>query len=520
MKKPMSDGADPASAGSVLLPMWMDLTTVNTWWRYNNYEDFLIESMVMATPMPGGFMETTMRKFKRIELIGTGAVYTQANLYPGYDVVTGTKKLNNLGVEQIYWLTEVPLPAGRLRVTLRLDSSYRRYRAQDQSVLSLEWDGGASYAYYYPKDSMIPTTVPPEYGEYYDRRKKIEIAMMPRAVDSQLQDLYIYTITTQSLRDHLFYICQQPLAYRSLADRTSQAPTPEVQALLYAEFSKTDFPEVAAGNPPTDNAWFSHLVTPPGACVPNGGTQLPGGWNTNYKIGPKRPWNPSTVASAGEVHKIAPQARIFPAGELRQQLGFAGAPITGAEWSVAGEAGGRIVKEGSDHFYEPATKPPDLLFSLPGETLIPAVLKSSYPWLPARTDVVTAAGGGAQASALYVTMFVGPTHFIRFRAEGTALRLSCCYFNRNQEEVELQPEHVQWYILAGNGEVRQGIFTPRSAAPSPVTILMAEDLRYPDEWRFAVTIIPMPLLTLRDVLRLQQSASVLSHSTLPSASPA
>ncbi len=97
MKKPMTDGADPASAGSVLLPMWVDLTTVNTWWRYNNYEDFLIESMVMATPMPGGFTETTMRKFKRIELIGTGAVYTQANLYPGYDVVTGTKKLNNLG---------------------------------------------------------------------------------------------------------------------------------------------------------------------------------------------------------------------------------------------------------------------------------------------------------------------------------------------------------------------------------------------------------------------------------------
>ena len=520
MKKPMGDGADPASVGSVLLPMWVNLATVNTWWRFYNYEDFLIESMVMATPMPGGFMETTLRKFKRIELIGTEADYIQADLYPGYDVVIDTKKLSNLGVEQIYRLTEVPLPAGRLRVTLRLDSSYRRYRAQEQSVLSLEWDGDVSYAYYYPKYLTVPTTVPPEYGEYYNRRKKIEIAMMPRAVDSRLQDLYIYTYTSETLRDHFFFICQQPLAYRSLADRTSQAPTPEVQAGLYAEFSQTDFPEVAAGNPPTDNAWFSHLVTPPGACVPNGGTQRPTGWMSNYKIGPKRPWNPSTIASAGEVHKIAPQARIFPAGELRQQLGFAGAPITGAEWSVAGEAGGRIVKEGSNHFYQPATKPPDLLFSTPGETLIPAVLKSSYPLLPARTDLVTAAGGGARAVARYVTLFVGPTHFIKFHAEGTALRLSCCYFNRDHEEVELQPEHVKWHILAGNGGVSQGIFTPRWTVPTPVTILMAEDLRCTDEWRFAVTIIPMPFLTLRDVLRLQQSASVLSHSTLPSASPA
>lgn len=210
-------------------------------------------------------METTLRKFKRIELICSGIVYTQANLYPGYDVVTDTKKLNNLGAEQIYRLTEVPLPAGRLRVTLRLDSSYRRYRAQDQSVLSLEWDEGALYAYYYPKDSSIPTTVPPEYREYYNRCKKIEIAMMPRAVDSQLQDLYIYTSTTQTLQDQLFFFSEQPLAYRSLADRTLQAPTTDVQAVLYAEFSQTDFPEVAAGNPPTDNAWFSHLVTPPGA---------------------------------------------------------------------------------------------------------------------------------------------------------------------------------------------------------------------------------------------------------------
>lgn len=86
------------------------------------------------------------------------------------------------------------------------------------------------------------------------------------------------------------------------------------------------------------------------------------------------------------------------------------------------------------------------------------------------------------------------------------MRLSCCYYNIDQEEVELRPEDVKWFILAGNGEVSaQGIFTPLPAAPSPVTILMAQDIRVDWEWRFAVTIIPISLLSLRDVLRLQQA---------------
>ncbi|WP_156333144.1 hypothetical protein [Pseudomonas sp. NBRC 111119] len=483
--------------------MLAELSTANMLWRDANHDGFLIESMVTATPMPGGVIETTMRKFSRIEIIGTGIVYTEVSLYPAYDVVTDTKKLGNMGDEQILRLTQVPLPAGRLRVSLRLDSSYLRYRAHDQSVLSFEWAGEAYYAYYYPKDSRTPTTVPAEYEDYYDRQKKIEIAMMPRAVDSQLQDLYIY-ISMDNLRDRLFYFAQRPQAYQSLAGQTLQAPTPEAQTVLLGVFSPTYFPEAAAGRPPADNAWVSHLVTPPGSCVPIGGTGPE--WVSFYRRGPKTPWNPSTVASAGEVHKIAPQARIFPAGERKQQLAFVGAPLPGAAWSVAGDAGGRIVKEGSDHFYEPATKPPGVMFSEPGETLIPAALISSYPLLPARADVVTAAGGGAQASALFVTTFVGPTNFVRFHAEGAALRLSCCYYNIDQEEVVLKPEDVKWFILAGNGEVSaQGIFTPLPAAPSPVTILMAQDIRVDWEWRFAVTIIPMPLLSLRDVLRLQQA---------------
>ena len=502
MKNSITEGADSASENEAIMSMWAAMGTVDLLWKFNNYNDFLIESVVTATPMPGGVMETAMRKFSRIVIQSYGPGHIEVRLTQAYDVVTDTKKLDNLGDVQILKLTEERLLSEVLSVVVPDASSYLRYRAQDQSVLSLEWADGAASFYYYPEESSTSATVPAKYQSYYDQLKKIEIAMMPRPSSPLLQDLYIYMVTTLQERNFVFF--QRPIPYLTLAGRAEQAPAPEAWTVLSARFPHTNFPEVAAGNPPADNAWFSHLVTPPGACEPNGGVKSGMGWISNYKIGPKRPWNPSTVASA--VHKIAPQARIFPAGELRQQLGFVRASIPDAQWSVAGDAGGRIVKVGSDHFYEPAKKPPGLLFSEPGETLIPAVLVSSYPFMPARADVVTAAGVGAQASALFVTTFLGPTNFIRFHAEGAALRLGCCYYNIDQEEVELQPQDVEWFILAGNGKVSaQGIFTPQSAAPSPLTILMARDRRVDWEWRFAVTIIPMPLLTLRDVLRLQQS---------------
>lgn len=505
MNDDIATEATPASGEVVLFSMWAGLSTVNALWRNNNHDNFLIESMVVAEPMPGGVMETTLRKFSRIELMTAGNVYTEVFLYSAYDVDMLTKKLSNLGTEQILRLTKVPLPDAKLRVSLRLDSSYLRYRAQHRSVLSLEWEGAASYAFYYPKDSSTGIPVPAEYKLYYDQQKKIEIAVMPRPVDSRLQDVYIKMLTTDSLRDRLFLFSQQRLTHESLAERTLQTPTSEDQTVLYASFSQSNFPEVAAGRAPADNAWFSHLVTPPGSCVPNGGMKAPSGWDSFYRTGPETPCNPSTVSSAGATHTIAPQARIIHAGESPEQLGFVGTAVPSAVWSVEGDAGGKIVKVGSDHFYEAAKKPSGLLFSNPGDTLIPAVLISSYPSLPARADVVTATGGGAQASALFVTTFLYPTNFIRFHAEGNALRLSCCYFNLDLEETVLQPKDVEWFILAGNGEVSaQGIFTPQSAAPSPVTIVMARDTRL-DIWRFAVTIIPMPLLDLHDVLRLQQA---------------
>ncbi|MBF8668950.1 hypothetical protein IR012_01145 [Pseudomonas putida] len=501
-------GAGPRSTDSMVCSMWGELAWLNSLWREVD-NDFLIESLMITRPPAYKGREgeeTLLRKFSRIEVIATGNLYYyEANLYPSREFLMFTKRLANLGEKQIIRLTEASVAETRLRIALPADSSYLRYRAQDESVLSIEWSGENYYAYYDPKDSSSGTAVPAEYADYYDRQKKIEVAIMPRPGNAKLQDLYIYMMTLDSLRDRLFAFLQQPVAYENLAGEMRQHLAPASQAPLFGLFPESSFPEVAQGKAPVDNAWLSHLITPPGSTEPDSGMITTGGWQSRYKQVPKKPWNPSEVSIAEPRYKIAPHSQVFHAGDDKEQLGFVATSMPGANWSVAGDAGGTIVKEGNDHFYVPAIRPPGIAFKVPGGTLIPAATRASLPRLPARTDVLTATGDGVSTSVSFVTTFTYPTNFIRFTRQGDALQLSCRYFNADSEEVPVPPDSVEWHILAGNGVISaEGVFTPASAAPSAVTVVMAVDARNLDEWRFAVTIIPLPLLSLRDVLRLQQ----------------
>ncbi|WEZ90029.1 hypothetical protein P3R38_07055 [Pseudomonas sp. NyZ480] len=496
------------SAGAPLLNMWTDLAWVNALWLEVIHDDFLIESLLNPRPPAKGRegSETLLRKFSRVEIIGTGNVFTEVFLYPSREFVMFMKELNNLGAKQILRLTEVSVAEAKLRVSLRMDSSCLRYRAQDESVLSIEWTSGARYAFYDPKDSRVPASLPEGYAEYYDRQKKIDIAILPRGVNAKLQDLYIYMLTSESLRDRHFLFYQQPQAYESLVSEAQQTSASESLDALYALFPQSEFPELAAGRAPADNAWFSHLVTPPGSAELEGGMMTPAGWQSCYKKAPEKPWASATVAVAEPLYKIAPHSLIIHAGGEKERLGFVAAPMPGAVWRVAGDAGGALVKEGNDHFYVSAIRPPGIVYNeQSGETLIPAATRASLARVPARTDVVTAEGGGFSTSVSFVTTFVHPTHFIRFTQRGDALQLNCCYFNLDSDEVAVPPKDTAWHILAGNGEVSaEGVFTPAAVAASAVTVVMAVDTGSLDEWRFAVTIIPSPLLSLRDVLRLQQ----------------
>lgn len=484
---------------------------INTLWLKDADSDFLIESFVMTRPpalMGREGAEALLRKFSKIEILSDGNFSNKLILHSSHEFLMFTKRLSNLGAEQILRLTEINPGAVRFSVKLPMHECYLRYRAQGQSVLSVEWTGGADYGFYDTKDSTVETAATPEYIEYYNQRKKVDVAIMPRPESAKLQDLYIYMILDENRLTRHFIFQQRPIAYESLVSGVQQpialAPA-AADAALFGYFPKENFPEVGAGRAPVDSAFVGDLVTPPGSTELVGVVDA-GGSLFGYRRVDKKSLKPAESAIPALTYKISPYSQVFHAGDAKERLGFVYLPMPGVKWSVTGDAGGTLVKEGNDHFYVPALKPPGVVFSLPGETLIPAVTRASFPRVPARTDVLTAAGDGLCDPVSFVTTFVYPTHFIRFTLAGNALQLNCWYFNLDMEETAVPAEDVEWHILAGNGVVSaQGVFTPASTAPSGVTVVMALDTRNVVEWRFAVTIIPLPLLSAYDALRLQQA---------------
>lgn len=514
MKKTKHDEAtgvgSPSTETGAVCTMYTNALWINAVWLTAANSDFLIESFVMTRPpalMGREGAEALLRKFSKIEILSVGNLSNKLILHSSHEFLMFTKRLSNLGAEQILRLTEINPGAVRFSVNLPMHECYLRYRAQGQSVLSVEWTGGADYGLYDTKDSTVETAANPEYIEYYNQRKKIEIAIMPRPESAKLQDLYIYMITDENRLTRHFIFQQRPIAYESLVSGVQQpiARAPAADAVLFGYFPKESFPEVGAGRAPVDSTFIGDLVTPPGSTELVGVVDA-GGSLFSYRRVDKKSLKPAESAIPALTYKISPYSQVFHAGDAKERLGFVYLPMPGVNWSVTGDAGGTLVKEGNDHFYVPALKPPGVAFSTPGETLIPAATRASFPRVPARTDVLTAAGDGLCDPVSFVTTFVYPTHFIRFTLAGNALQLNCWYFNLDMEETAVPAEDVEWHILAGNGVVSaQGVFTPASTAPSGVTVVMALDTRNVVEWRFAVTIIPLPLLSAYDALRLQQA---------------
>ena len=346
---------------------------INTLWLKDADSDFLIESFVMTRPpalMGREGAEALLRKFSKIEILSDGNFSNKLILHSSHEFLMFTKRLSNLGAEQILRLTEINPGAVRFSVKLPMHECYLRYRAQGQSVLSVEWTGGADYGFYDTKDSTVETAATPEYIEYYNQRKKVDVAIMPRPESAKLQDLYIYMILDENRLTRHFIFQQRPIAYESLVSGVQQpialAPA-AADAALFGYFPKENFPEVGAGRAPVDSAFVGDLVTPPGSTELVGVVDA-GGSLFGYRRVDKKSLKPAESAIPALTYKISPYSQVFHAGDAKERLGFVYLPMPGVKWSVTGDAGGTLVKEGNDHFYVPALKPPGVVFSLPGET--------------------------------------------------------------------------------------------------------------------------------------------------------
>ena len=486
---------------AVVVTLWSDMVDLNSLWRTIPPS---VQSMYLAEQLTDGVWETKLTRFDKIELIRTGVRMSEAHIYRRDETLV--RVLTSAGIEakQIVTVNGVQLLTGKLRVTVEHEKSWLRYNAATGGDLTLEWAGSASYAFYDPGY----TVTPPGYEAYFEQVKKLAIGFFPPVNNELLQQLYIYVTVTEATQWPVhFSVSRQPLVYAAIVPTSYEASGNEAQPKSYvtALFPSSYFPEAAAGRAPAEAQWLQQLVAPRGLTKVVGGQRDAGGWMTHYGIGTLAVEDDPAPSVIANVDSLSPLARILSAGATKERLEFVGTPLSGATWTLAGEARGRLEKEGNDYFYvPPLVLAPAASFNTSSDMVIAAAYRTSIDGLPLSVDAVQAANASQRAAATFVTTFVKPTHFIRFSSASGYLQLNLCWMTRTGEK-QVPANMVKWHVLAGNGAVSaQGVFSPASRSPSAVTILMAEDLQDMTEWRFGVIIVPLPLFTVPDLLRLQQ----------------
>ncbi|RZI91591.1 MAG: hypothetical protein EOP15_00460 [Pseudomonas sp.] len=497
-----------ANQETAVVTLWGDMGDLNNLWRTLPPS---AQSMHVAEQLTEGVWQTKLTRFHKIELIRTGVLWTEAHLYRRDETLVRVLTSPGIEAKQIVTVNGVQPLTGRLKVSVKHEESWLRYNAATGGELTLEWAGSARY---YFLDPDYIDEVPAGYEAYFEQLKKLTIGFFPPVNNELLQQLYIYVQVTKATQWPIatqwtihFSVSRQPIVYATITPASYEASGNEAQAKSYvtALFPPSYFPEAAAGRAPAEAQWLQQLVAPPGLLKVVGGQTSAGGWITLYGTGTLAVEDDPAPSVNANVDSLSPLARILSAGATKERLEFVGTPLSWATWTLAGEARGRLEKEGNDYFYvPPLVLAPAASFNTSSDMVIAAAYRTSIDGLPLSVDAVQAANVLQRAAATFVTTFVKPTHFIRFSSASGNLQLNLCWMTRTGER-QVPANMVKWHVLAGNGVVSaQGVFSPASRRPSAVTILMAEDLQDITEWRFGVIIVPLPLFTVPDLLRLQQ----------------
>lgn len=497
------DNAEQRTANqeAVVVTLWSELGDLNSLWRTLPPS---VQSMYIAEQLAEGVWQTKLIRFHKIELIRTGVVRSEVYIYRRDETLVRVLMSAGIDAKQIVTVNGVQPLTGKLRVSVPHEESWLRYNAATGGELTLEWAGSASYAFYDPGY----TETPAGYEAYFEQLKKLAISFFSPVNNELLQQLYIYVQVTEATGWPVhFSVSRQPLVHAAIAPASYDASDNVAQAKSYvtALFPSSYFPEAAAGRAPAEAQWLQQLVAPRGLTTVVGGQRTAGGWITQYGTGTLAVEDDPAPSVIANVDSLSPLARILSAGATKERLEFVGTPLSGATWTLAGEARGRLEKEGNEYFYvPPLVLAPAASFNTSSDMVIAAAYRTSIDGLPLSVDAVQAANASQCAAATFVTKFVEPTHFIRFSSASGNLQLNLCWMTRTGER-QVPANMVKWHVLAGNGAVSaQGVFSPASRSPSAVTILMAEDLQDLTEWRFGVIIVPLPLFTVPDLLRLQQ----------------
>jgi len=230
------------------------------------------------------------------------------------------------------------------------------------------------------------------------------------------------------------------------------------------------------------------IVSPPGKLRPSKYTYTENVYHLLYVP------NVSAQVAPAAVHIQAPRDMgINPAMMVAQRGGSLiplKLPKSASGVTLAAGCHGQVQKVDEQWYYQPAPElNPAAVYDAESKTVPAAALKSSVD-APVYVDLVSTTGSPRATSAFLIYNAI-PTHYFRLSKVGEQLQLQLCFQNRKGEERVVDPNDIEWKIVAGNGSISQeGIFRHGDAL-SGCTVVQAIDLdEDDDDWYWGVIILP------------------------------
>ncbi|WP_152619861.1 hypothetical protein [Pseudomonas sp. C5pp] len=121
-------------------------------------------------------------------------------------------------------------------------------------------------------------------------------------------------------------------------------------------------------------------------------------------------------------------------------------------------------------------------------------------------DVVSATIEGLRYESVFVTLFEQQTGYLKFSKVDDRVRIQLCITDRNNNEIIIPSDRIEWKILHGNGQIdHQGTFTPLAHGASPFTVIQAFDTDSTYTPTFACVMLPVPMLSVDDTVAMFNS---------------
>jgi len=196
---------------------------------------------------------------------------------------------------------------------------------------------------------------------------------------------------------------------------------------------------------------------------------------------------------------VNPLVRVVSAGSPGQRMVLNTVNPGVPTWQFISQSVGRLVPDGRYCDYIPQDDG-GVIYSDSPLTRKKAALLTSLNRDP--VDIVRILSGFTLLP-YYSTMVVlnaRPTHYFKLATAGNKLQLTFCYQSFGNGEQVVPPEDTEWKVLAGDGKVSGGIFTP--GVINKFSVVQAIH-RHPVYMQFAVIVIPVPLLAAAEFVAMR-----------------